>query len=51
MAPVRDEAAEKNESVPKILCEMDYHQGKVLIIFKNKLFSIHVLRCKLMFPF
>ncbi|KAK6192871.1 hypothetical protein SNE40_004268 [Patella caerulea] len=25
MAPVRDEAAEKNENVPKILCQMDNH--------------------------
>ena len=28
MAPVRNEDEEKNENVPKILCEMDNHLGK-----------------------
>lgn len=34
MAPVREEAAEKNSDVPKILCEMDNHLGnfKLLMI-------------------
>ena len=30
MAPVKDEAAEKDENVPKVLCEMDNHLGENL---------------------
>ena len=28
MAPVRDEVKEKDENVPKMLCQMDNHLGR-----------------------
>ncbi len=29
MSPVREEKYEKDESVPKVLCQMDNHLGKI----------------------
>lgn len=33
MAPVLKEEDEKNESIPKMLCQMDNHLGNLLVFF------------------
>lgn len=46
MAPVRDELSEKNENVPKILCEMDNHLGNLMnskfCFYLTKLYLLNV---------
>jgi len=35
MAPVRDENAENDENVPKLICQMDNHLGLLFVLCQN----------------
>ena len=41
MAPVLKEEDEKNESIPKMLCQMDNHLGNLLYYFYTLLHFTH----------
>ena len=43
MEPVRDEAVEADEKVPKILCQMDHHSGLwAVLLLPFVIFSIFI---------
>ena len=53
MAPVRDEKFEKDDTIPKILCQMDNHLGEYLypllwlLIFDNVIIIIYLFIAKI----